>query len=448
MYRPSCLQNAQNDEFRRHHGFIGCQNYCPNERSHRFLTINRNIKEELLRELLANEGKFMSDVAVESESAVCAQIDENHQVVQAKLIERKCGATIWIFSPLDRTDIVYLSSPHNHPKVPSTKIFGGNIPAAFGLAIDPRIKHRLIQEMKKVKSPYGLGIEEHAEIEIDEYSLDSQEFCFNRRKCDPFRTKNNISGRLCGKWLAHITKSEVKFKFINGEGLGAILVEGNKPQAKMLGTYLVTQNHLDTSGIHETDPKLILLNILQTCIFHLERLDFEQGFNPMALSFDQGLLSAIPEDDWYLTPGDTNLNESARPYTNQHTETTLSLLEAIEREYQMDLQIEAKLRKMGNSCVLINHRNTKVHRDRIYVARRATHYRQALERSISILLSARWTSLFSDNDLGTLVEVKCVLRCFDQNENGVSVLGYHWNHLRHFDLRMGVSLRRTESWNI
>jgi hypothetical protein len=50
--------------------------------------------------------------------------------------------------------------------------------------------------MKKVKSPYGLGIEgmffspsEHAEIEIDEYSLDSQEFCFNKTKCDPFRTK-------------------------------------------------------------------------------------------------------------------------------------------------------------------------------------------------------------------------------------------------------------------
>jgi hypothetical protein len=41
-----------------------------------------------------------------------------------------------------------------------SKIFGGNIPAAFDPAIaNPRIKHSLIQEMKKVKSPYGLGIE-------------------------------------------------------------------------------------------------------------------------------------------------------------------------------------------------------------------------------------------------------------------------------------------------
>jgi hypothetical protein len=62
--------------------------------------------------------------------------------------------------------------------------------------------------------------------------------------------------------LAHITKSEVKFKFIDGEGLHAILVDANQPQANALGAYLVTRNRLDTSGIREMDPKLILLNIL------------------------------------------------------------------------------------------------------------------------------------------------------------------------------------------
>ncbi|KAJ7238160.1 hypothetical protein C8J57DRAFT_1246579 [Mycena rebaudengoi] len=84
-----------------------------------------------------------------------------------------------------------------------------------------------IQEMKMVKSPYGLGIEGYV--------------------------RNG---------LAHITKSEVKFKFIDGEGLRAILVDGNKPQENALGAYLVTRNRLDTSGVHEMDPKLILLNIL------------------------------------------------------------------------------------------------------------------------------------------------------------------------------------------
>ncbi|KAJ7211971.1 hypothetical protein C8J57DRAFT_1733157 [Mycena rebaudengoi] len=210
--------------------------------------------------------------------------------------------------------------------------------------------------------------------------------------------------------IAHITKSEVKFKFIDGEGLRAILVDGNKPQANALGAYLVTRNRPDTSGIRETDPKLILFNIIRTCIFHLERkfaemaktvpdepmgrirrypyIETQQEIEefvqwcknseykivrdwisdkdsiPWFFPSINGFLSAIPEDDWYLTPGDTNLNESAHPFTNQHTGTNLSLLEATERAYEMDLQIEAKLREMEKTCVLVNHRNTKVHCDR------------------------------------------------------------------------------------
>ena len=41
-------------------------------------------------------------------------------------------------------------------------------------------------------------------------------------------------------------------------------------------------------------------------------------------------LSEIPKEDWLLTPGDTNLNESAHLYTNQHTGTNLPLLVAIQ----------------------------------------------------------------------------------------------------------------------
>lgn len=71
--------------------------------------------------------------------------------------------------------------------------------------------------------------------------------------------------------IAHITKTEVKFKFIDGEGLKAILVDGNKPQANALGAYLVNRNRPHLSGIHERSPKLILPNILRTCVFHLYR---------------------------------------------------------------------------------------------------------------------------------------------------------------------------------
>ena len=41
-------------------------------------------------------------------------------------------------------------------------------------------------------------------------------------------------------------------------------------------------------------------------------------------------LSKISHEDWCLTPGDTNLNEGAHPFTNMRTGTGLSLLEAIE----------------------------------------------------------------------------------------------------------------------
>lgn len=40
-------------------------------------------------------------------------------------------------------------------------------------------------------------------------------------------------------------------------------------------------------------------------------------------------MSKIPEEDWYLTPGDTNLNESAHPLTNMHTGINLPLYDAV-----------------------------------------------------------------------------------------------------------------------
>ncbi|KAJ6482650.1 hypothetical protein C8R45DRAFT_932252 [Mycena sanguinolenta] len=83
-------------------------------------------------------------------------------------------------------------------------------------------------------------------------------------------------------------------------------------------------------------------------------------------------LSKIPEDDWYLTPGDTNLNESAHPYTNKRRRTNLSLLEAIER-YQLDLQVEG-LCQIKKSAILVNHGNTKTERDRHNAARREFLY--------------------------------------------------------------------------
>jgi hypothetical protein len=57
------------------HGFIGCEYYRPDEsRSHRFLTIYRDVKEGFVVELLANNGKFRSDTSIDPTSASCARV--------------------------------------------------------------------------------------------------------------------------------------------------------------------------------------------------------------------------------------------------------------------------------------------------------------------------------------------------------------------------------------
>ncbi|KAJ7038863.1 hypothetical protein C8F04DRAFT_1392709 [Mycena alexandri] len=526
-------------------GFIGCQNYSAGQsRTHRFITINRDVKEDLIRELLANNGKFISDVNLDSGSALCARvlpprsggkgdrlcpythIDENHQVVKGKIIHRPCKATIRIFSPLDRDDrraIVYLTGPHNHPKFPSSKvsrkgkdvyrqaidsagvtgmtvlkldnasstskIFNGQIPAQLDPALaNARIKRGLILKAKRVENPHGLGIEGvifrqkqmqklprgkqyiwRVTSELgEEMVITMLPYLANLIHIAKVSLHDNTYARVHGIWkewevviwdhsvdfrvtigliysqhetyevfkkmwpglfetIARITDSEVKIKFIDGEGLQAILVDGNKPQANTLGDYLVSRNRPHLSGIHEKDPKLILLECLRTCILHVYRkftsmaktvpdepmarirrspyiktqqeLDefvqwckdseykvvrdwiVDKASVPWFFPSINEFLSHIPEEDWYLTPGDTNLNESAHPYTNQHTGTNLALLEAIDTAYEMDLKVEARHRAMQESCVLVNHRNTKPQRDRNNVARRTASYQQALDRS-------------------------------------------------------------------
>ncbi|KAJ7765293.1 hypothetical protein B0H16DRAFT_1310196 [Mycena metata] len=473
-------------------GFIGCENYSPDQpRTHRFITINRDVKEDLIRELLSNNGRFVSDVNVDSESAICAR---------GKIVHRPCGANIQIFSPIDHDDrrgIVYLTGPHNHPKFPSTKvsrdgkdayrravdaagvsgltvlkcdsaastskIFNGHIPAELdpGLA-NSRIKRGLIAKVKRNENPHGMGIEGVIFRQKRMQSL-PREKQYIWRVTSEYREEliitmlpylanlihrvkvslhDNTYARVHGEWkewevviwddrcnirvtigriyskhetyevfkkmwpglfetIARVTGSEVKFKFIDGQGLKAILVDGNKPQANALGDYIGSRNRPHLSGIHEKNPKLILPNVLRTCDIHVNRKftsiasivpdepmsrirgywiadkDSIPWFFPSINEF----LSKIPEEDWYLTPGDTNLNESAHPYTNQHTGTNLALLEAIDRAYDMDLQVEAKIRTMEQSCVLVNHHNTKPQRDRKNASRRTSHYHKALERT-------------------------------------------------------------------
>ncbi|KAJ7923825.1 hypothetical protein B0H13DRAFT_2316176 [Mycena leptocephala] len=524
-------------------GFIGCEHYAPGE-SHRFVTINRDIEEKSLIELFQNKGQFTSFVNVVTANCarilpprqggkgerVCSypHIDSNGIVVKGRLIRRKCNTIIKIFAPIDRDDrraIVYLSGAHNHPRPPSSKltrtgkdmytdaivdagttgltvlkcdnaastskIFAGNIPAALDPALaNPRIKRKLIYDLKTVDNPHGLGFEGvcflqkkmqetlpadkryiqsltsengieviltmlpflagrlHAakaslhdntyarvhgqwkewEVVIWDDKIDFHTFTLlvSSKSLTPILTTNRMWTRLWDT-IHRVTGVEVKFKFIHGEGLRAVLVDGNKPQANTFGADLVNRNKPHLSGIYETEPMRILSNILRTCTFHINQKfasmakvvpDEEMGrirrclylktpheldeliewckksehkvvrdwvtdkesikawFWPSINEF----LSSIPKEDWYLTPGDTNLNESAHPYTNQHTGTNLPLLEAIQRAYKLDLEMEAKIKLMEENCVLVNHRNSKALRDRNNASRRASHHQQALDR--------------------------------------------------------------------
>lgn len=79
--------------------------------------------------------------------------------------------------------------------------------------------------------------------------------------------------------IRRVTGVEVKFKCTHGEGLRAILVDGNKPQANSLGADLLARNKPELSGIHETDPKAMLAYVLRTCVFHVDRYE-AQSFSP------------------------------------------------------------------------------------------------------------------------------------------------------------------------
>ncbi|KAK7019126.1 hypothetical protein R3P38DRAFT_2715272 [Favolaschia claudopus] len=372
----------------------------------------------------------------------------------------------------------------------SVKLFDGMPPISVsGALANPRIKRKMIYDFTTVDNPYGLGWEGVVHFQQKmrdtmppekryiqfltsddgvQFVLTMLPYLGNRIHVAKVSLHDNTYVRVHGIWkewevviwddkldfrttiarvysqheskevfakmwpalwdtIARVTGVEVKFKFIHGEGLRAVLLDGNKPQAQALGLDLVLRNKPHLSGVYERDPQKILKYILRTCVFHIQRKfaemakvvpDEEMGrirrclylkdhaelniFIEQCKKSDHKVvrdwisdkdsikewfwpsinefLSEIPREDWYLTPGDTNLNESAHPYTNQHTGTNLPLLVAIQTAYKLDLQTEAKIKLMEEKCVLINHNNSKTMRSRRNSSRRESHHRKAVER--------------------------------------------------------------------
>lgn len=76
-----------------------------------------------------------------------------------------------------------------------------------------------------------------------------------------------------GLWdtFEQVTGKKVLFKFIDGSGLRALVVDGCKPQVEACGDDLVQRNDPLISGIHTTDPQEIVQYIVRTCSVHLDR---------------------------------------------------------------------------------------------------------------------------------------------------------------------------------
>lgn len=71
--------------------------------------------------------------------------------------------------------------------------------------------------------------------------------------------------------IERVTGKPVKFKFLHGTGLKAILVDGCKPQVDACSNDLVQRNKPEITGIHTNDPQEIVQSIIKTCDLHLER---------------------------------------------------------------------------------------------------------------------------------------------------------------------------------
>ncbi|PPQ70451.1 hypothetical protein CVT24_013272 [Panaeolus cyanescens] len=236
-----------------------------------------------------------------------------------------------------------------------------------------------------------------------------------------------------GFWstVEQVTGKPVKMKFIDGSGLRAIVVDGCKPQVDACGDALLKliSTERKHSLIQETNPQIIVQYILRTCTIHLERkldnlaktvskdvMDRIRGFPFLKTKAEvdefvlfcqnseykcvrdwindkkgsewfipsvNQYMSKISEEDWYLTPGDTNLNESAHPFTNIHTGTNLSLLEAINLARVLDNDVSEKMKLAEINCILPNPANTKAERDHNNRKRLEMRTRAAAARQVA-----------------------------------------------------------------
>ncbi len=86
-------------------------------------------------------------------------------------------------------------------------------------------------------------------------------------------TRETYKKMWSGLWdlIEQITGEQIKFKFMHGSGIRAIVVDGSKPQIQGCGDSLLSRNDPKVSGITETDAEKIVHWIIKLCMVHVDR---------------------------------------------------------------------------------------------------------------------------------------------------------------------------------
>ncbi|KAH6897587.1 hypothetical protein BKA70DRAFT_1563041 [Coprinopsis sp. MPI-PUGE-AT-0042] len=226
-----------------------------------------------------------------------------------------------------------------------------------------------------------------------------------------------------------VTKRPVLFKFMDGEGIRAIIVDGCKAQVQGCGDDLVDRARKRGHTLFmQMAPDEIVQYVVRTCLAHLDRkfiamakeindsdviarirrfpflktraevdefvvwcqqspyrvvaawIEDKKPHSWWIPSINQ-FMSKIPPGDWMSTPSTSNLNEGAHPHANQHTGINNSVLEAIKSIRKADAATLQFVNDCEDNCVLRNSHNSQAERDRSNRVRREARGRKVAAQS-------------------------------------------------------------------
>ncbi|KAL1740943.1 hypothetical protein HDZ31DRAFT_10854, partial [Schizophyllum fasciatum] len=285
-------------------GFIGCSGWAAGDQTgdHRFITIPRQFCKRVVKHLFQHEGRIESDDLSEANTQACSRMQaprnggkgakrcpyphfRDGQVIEGRMIERVCPARGTIYYPVDSDDrraiILLQDSPHNHPTPPPSKT------TPMGEAL-------YTQAVEKVADKTMLRVD-MAPTTLDIFgsqlpcAIDPGLSSARKRRDIPLFTGVTVARIYCERetrvafakmwkylWdtVERLTGEPMKFHFLDGTGIKAIIVDGCKRQAEGLGDDLAERslksNNPDFGG-KKHDPLEIVQYILKTCITHFER---------------------------------------------------------------------------------------------------------------------------------------------------------------------------------